>query len=68
MLRDLTLPPIRCRQREVWFDEEESIDGDQSSEALASMKELASDWKGAVERATSDPLLRANAVKLYEGW
>ncbi len=46
----------------------ELIDGDQAGEALASLKKLAADWKDAVERATSDPLLRANAVKLYESW
>lgn len=46
----------------------ELIDGDQAGEALASLKKLAADWKNAVETATDDPLLRENAVKLYESW
>lgn len=46
----------------------ELIDGDQAGEALASLKKLAADWENAVETATDDPLLRENAVKLYERW
>ncbi len=42
------------------------LDGDQATEALASLKKLAADWMTAVETATSDPLLLANAIKLHE--
>ncbi len=42
------------------------LDSKQAEETLASMKKLAADWMKAVKTATNDPLLQANAVKLYE--